>query len=638
MGKRVGTELTGRENLSYIPLPEIDRLLQLVADPHKKAELFADINRFNTLYMIMKAGSGHIGSSFSAMDMVSWLWLYGMQNPNERGALHADTYLSSKGHDVPGLYAILIALRKLPFDLLHQLRRMGGLPGHPDVQTPYIAANTGPLGMGISKARGMAVARRKQGKKGRFYVLTGDGELQEGQLWESLQPTVNGGFSEITVIVDHNKIQSDTWVADVSDLGDLEAKFRAFGFEVARINGHDMFAIAATLERMKAIKDRPQIIIADTVKGKGVAFMERVAADGYYKFHSGAPSLVDYKIASAEILTRIELRAGSAPALAHVEFPGRPASKAPERLVPAYAEELVRIARSNTRVIALDADLVLDTGLIPFKKELPAQYIQTGIAEQDMVSMAGGMALEGYIPVVHSFACFLTTRPNEQIYNNASEGKKIIYVGSLSGLLPAGPGHSHQSVRDISTLGSIPGLTLLEPSCEREARAAIRWAVEENPASTYIRLTSIPADINFSLPVSYTLEWGRGIEIRAGTDVAILAYGPVILTEAMQAANLLAGEGTSVAVYNLPWLNYVDEAWLTHVAKSVPLIVSIDNHYTTLGQGSLVGEALARAGIQTNFVHFGLDEPPQGGANTEVLQYHRLDSMSLVERIRAALH
>src|SRR3989338_4580798 len=114
-----------------------------------------------------------------------------------------------------------------------------------------------------------------------------------------------------------------------------------------------------------------------------------------------------------------------------------------------------------------------------------------------MVSIAGGLALKGLLPVAHSFACFLSTRPNEQIYNNATEHTKIIYTASLAGLLPATPGHSHQSVRDISCVGSIPGLTLIEPSNEREARMAIRWAVEKNSQSTYIRICNIPAEISY---------------------------------------------------------------------------------------------------------------------------------------------
>src|SRR6202008_1259177 len=143
--------------------------------------------------------------------------------------------------------------------------------------------------------------------------------------------------------------------------------------------------------------------------------------------------------------------------------------------------------RSRKEIVVLDGDLLSDCGIEAFKEELPARFIECGIAEQHMVAAAGGLALRGMLPVVHSFACFLTTRANEQIYNNATEGRKIIYVGTLAGLIPGGPGHSHQSVRDISAIGSVPGLTAIEPCSEREARLAIRWAVETNDDSAYLR-------------------------------------------------------------------------------------------------------------------------------------------------------
>ena len=206
-------QLAGHGELSYVPLDVIRRVRHDTSDdPITRAALVADLCRLNTLYMIMQAGSGHIGSSFSAMDLISWLWTDCLVDPNSH-APDSDIYFSSKGHDAPALYALLIALEKLDFDLLHKLRRFGGLPGHPDVETPFIATNTGSLGMGISKAYGMARAKRFAGRRGRIVVMTGDGELQEGQIWESLQPVANEKLSEIVVVVDHNKLQSDSAVS-----------------------------------------------------------------------------------------------------------------------------------------------------------------------------------------------------------------------------------------------------------------------------------------------------------------------------------------------------------------------------------------------------------------------------------------
>ena len=627
--------------LSYIPLTEINRIKSALTDPQTRSAVLATLFRINTLYMIAQAGSGHLGSSFSAMDIVTWLWTAVMNDPNNDKNPNHDVYFSSKGHDAPGLYSILLGLEKLPFEKIHTLRRFNGLPGHPDVvRTPGLATNTGSLGMGVAKARGMALARRLNNQTGRFYVLTGDGELQEGQNWESLQPTANRKYANITVIVDHNKMQSDTWVKNVSDLGDLEKKFAAFGWDVQRIDGHDLNAIAAALQHCQQVTDRPQIIIADTIKGKGVSFMQSTALgeeESLYKFHSGAPSEDNYGKALAELLTQAnaQLAAAKLEPLqleSYEMLPRYTPSATAQKLVPAYGDELLKLAGEHQDLIALDADLMLDTGLIPFKDKYPDRFIECGIAEQDMVSSAGGLALAGKLPVVHSFACFLTTRPNEQIYNNATEGRKIIYAGSLSGVLPAGPGHSHQSVRDISILGAIPGLTLVSPVNEAQARQAIRWAVKQNKYSTYIRLESLAIDLPEELLTEAALTLGMGHKVNAGIDLAIVAYGPTLLKQAVLAAQDLAKQGKDVAVYNFPWLNTIADEFVAELS-AYKQIITLDNHYVQFGQGVMVAAALQQHGAATRCVTLGLTEVPRCGQNDEVLAYHKLDAASLVEQV-----
>jgi transketolase len=638
------TQLAGIGELSYVPIQAIRRILRdNSADPITRAELLADVCRLNTLYMIMQAGSGHIGSSFSSLDLISWLWTAWLVDPNSNGPRDADVYFSSKGHDAPALYSLLIALEKLDFDLLHRLRRFGGLPGHPDVATPFIAANTGSLGMGISKAYGMARAKRLTGRGGRIVVMTGDGELQEGQIWESLQPAANEGLGDIIVVVDHNKLQSDSAVSAVSDLGPIEDKFSAFGWDVQRADGHDLHEVREVFDRFARAADRPKVLIADTVKGKGVSFMEGLACgDSTYHFHAGAPSLKDYLAAVDEIAGRVSARLAAlkqtAIDLDRAPLPVRVAPLQPERLVVAYGDELLHIARTRPDIVVMDADLLSDCGIEAFKAELPERFIECGIAEQHMVSAAGGMALHGLLPVVHSFACFLSTRANEQIYNNATERRKIIYTATLAGAIPGGPGHSHQSVRDISAIGSVPGLTAIEPCCERESRLSIRWAIERNVASTYLRFVNVPLDLPYTLPSDYTLEVGRGVLLRPGRDVAIVGYGPVVLSNAWRAAEELEAEGVSAAVFNHPWLNRVDDEWVRHVLGRFPAVITLDNHYVALGQGVMLAAALARNRQRADVRSLGLTDIPACGTNAEVLAHHGLDASSIAEAVRLCIH
>lgn len=632
-------EITLMNNLYHINPADFQRIHDCDLSPLDRTRIFALMARINTLYMIAKAGSGHIGSSFSSIDIFSWLHINVLEEQ--------DIFFSSKGHDAPGLYSVLIGLGKLPYEDIHRLRRLHGLPGHPDVGTPCMVTNTGSLGMGISKAKGMARANRMDGKAGRFYVLTGDGELQEGQFWESLPGAVNGNFDEITVIVDHNKIQSDTWVKNVSDLGDLKAKLESYGWHVQRCDGHSLEELATALRIAKEIKGKPQIIIADTIKGSGVSFMESTAMpEGeFYSFHSGAPSSELYDLAVRELRIKAdELLAQAGLAQLDLVKVEREAISKPakniQRLIPAYEKALLDAGAKRNDIVVLDADLMIDCGLLSFRNAYPERFFECGIAEQDMVSQAGALALMGKVPIAHSFACFLAPRANEQIFNNASERTKCVYVGSLAGVLPSGPGHSHQMVRDISALGAIPGLTLIEPSCESEVSMVLDYAVNRNLASTYIRLVSIPYEVPFSLPSEYELQEGKGVELTDGEDAIIFAYGPVMLSEAYKAAMILKSKHQlSLKIVNLPWLNRIDAAWLMETIADIKVVYILENHLIHGGLGERLSSVMLETGCPSGilFKNLGLKDIPVCGWNGEVMNFYGFDADSLVSRIRTSL-
>jgi transketolase len=633
--------------LRYVPVSEFTRVMDADADPVDKAATFAALARINTLYMIAGAWSGHIGTSFSSLEIMSWLFLNELRDL-DKGPEACDIFFSSKGHDAPALYSVLIGLGLLPADKLHELRRLDGLPGHPHVETPYIQANTGSLGMGISKAKGMALANRLTHRHRRLFVLTGDGELQEGQFWESLGSAANLRLGEIVAIVDHNKIQSDTWVRSVSDLGDVEAKLRAFGWHVSRCDGHDVAALEATFRSLDAVIDRPKVIVADTIKGRGVSFMEGPNAlerDGdLYLFHSGAPPEQQYLDGLRELLENARtafaaLQLGELRTETRIRPPRREPRET-HNLVAAYGKALVEQGDRHRQLMVLDADLIKDCGLLEFAAKHPDRFVECGIAEQDMVSMAGGMARRGVLPIAHSFACFLSTRPNEQIYNQCSEGSKVIYVGSLAGLLPGGPGHSHQSVRDISALRAVPNLLLAEPATEQEVQSLIDYFVNYATESAYLRLVSVKWPVPFANPSTGRVQPGIGWTVRSGTDAVVFCYGPWLLSNAWHAAEQLERDGlASIRVVNLPWLNRVDGAWLLQTIAESRTVITLDNHYLQGGQGEMLAAAIAELGLNpaVQVSRIGIAELPECGTNDEVLAYHRLDVPGLVEQFRGAL-
>jgi transketolase len=625
--------------LQIIPLAELSRLQTISSvTAEERASLFADTCRINTLYMIMKAGSGHPGSSLSCLDIVSWIYLEELDN---LGNENSDLFFSSKGHDVPGIYSVLIGLGLLPFEQLHQLRKLGGLPGHPDIHTPHIVTNTGSLGMGISKAKGMVRVHRLQGLNRKIFVLLGDGELQEGQIWESLLSATHAKMGEITVIVDHNKLQSDTFVSEVSDLGDLEMRFASHGWEVMRCDGHDLCEISKHLQKLNLITDLPKVLIADTIKAKGAEQMESIhfsKDDRLYKFHSGAPKNEVYREAIDFLIKSINnrLMASGEPQLEVTSVPTTVPMKignTSQSLISAYSSALQKQAEQRPELIVLSADLAFDTGLIDFENNFPERFVECGIAEQDMVSQAGGMALWGGLPVVHSFSCFLTTRANEQIYNNATEEKRIVYVGSLAGLLPGMPGHSHQSVRDIALLSQIPGMLMIEPSCEKEVEEALEYCLNHQGPS-YLRLTSIPVELPYELPENSKLKLGQGVKLRDGGDLLVVAYGPVLLAEAIRAAHILEKDNIEVCVVNLPWLNTVDKKWLNELITPFQRLVILDNHYLHGGQGEFLNRIMTTEGMlaEKNIMLHGLETIPACGTHHEVLGFHDMDAASLLKR------
>jgi transketolase len=605
--------------------------------------LIADMCRLNALVAVKRAGSGHLGSSFSAMDVVVHLF-YAELNTAQVGFDHPDrdVYLSSKGHDVPGLYAVLNALGVIPTERLLKLRRLGGLDGHPDVGVPGIEANSGSLGMGISKGRGMAWAKRFLGRAGRVVVMTGDGELQEGQNFEGLQAAAAHAQGNLWVVVDRNELQSDKPTTEILSLGDLEAKLRTFGWQVASCDGHDHEQLSAVFADFRARDDVPKLLVANTIKGRGVSFMEHPYAlregGGTYRWHAGAPDDESFARAHAELVERIRTQLPDLqlePAGGGDEGSvGEPESGIATRtrvtdeyVAAAYGDALLELAERHPQLVVVDADLASDCRIRPFELRHPDRFHESGIAEQDMVSAAAGMARQGLLPIVNSFASFLSSRANEQIYNQASEQTKVVYALHYAGLIPAGPGKSHQSIRDISLLAALPNMMIVQPGNGDETKELLRWAVEEADENVAIRLAIGPSPRRLELPAATP---GRGTVLQEGSEAVLFAYGPVMLHEALTAAELL---GDRLQVLNMPWLNRVDGAWLADVVEPFDEVFVLEDHAPVGALGDLLRRELGGRAVTV----FGIEGWPACGTPMEALRHHGIDGASLADHIAAVL-
>lgn len=621
--------------LYYFEKNAFDKIFKSNSTKFNKTKLFTEMARFNTLYMISKAGSGHIGSSFSSLDIISYLYL-NVLNKN-------DKFFSSKGHDSPGLYSVQLALGIIPFNKIHSLRKLNGLPGHPVATMEGAHTNTGSLGMGISKAKGFLKSNELLNKKGRIFVMTGDGELQEGQIWESLIKVDLNNKSNLNIIVDHNKIQSDTYVNQVSDLGNLKKKFESFNCTVYEGDGHDLSFIN---DFLLDNSDNPKVMIANTIKGKGVSFMEHTSMDKnqeYYKYHSGAPSAEEYKNAADEILEKIIKLSESInlklPKPKKTFIKKNILSKNTEKMIEGYSKSILMQAKSNNNIVALDADLILDTGLIPFKNEFSDRYFQCGISEQDMVSQAGTMAISGLLPIVHSFSCFLTSRPSEQIYNNCLQGSKVVYVGSLSGIFPAGPGSSHQAVNDITSMAAMTEINLMEPINSTQLDYLLDFSLNKTNNSSYLRLTSIPYNLIEIKNDDYKSE-GCGSVLKKGKNITIISIGPIMTSYTQEVIEMFEKNNIYIQHITTPWLNSFDSNWYKEKLKNSEYIFTIENHYLSYGFGSYFVSQLALNSLLFNkkIKTIGLKDKPKCGTNDEIALIHKLDPNSIFNTIKEFLN
>ena len=269
----------------------------------KQLQITACKVRMGVIESTYGAKAGHPGGSLSAAEVFTYLYFKEMNiDPKNPKWADRDRFVLSKGHTAPGLYSALALRGYFPVEDLPTLRHIDSyLQGHPNMNTvPGVDMSTGSLGQGISVAAGMALAAKKTGKENRVYTLLGDGEIQEGQVWEACMAAAHYNLDNLCIVVDNNGLQIDGNVADVMSPYPIVDKLEAFGFNVAQIDGHDFDAIEAAFNGAKEVKGKPSAIVIKSVKGKGVSFMENDAG-----WHGKAPNDAEYAQAMAELKAQL---------------------------------------------------------------------------------------------------------------------------------------------------------------------------------------------------------------------------------------------------------------------------------------------------------------------------------------------
>ncbi len=588
----------------------------------EKLEDAALLMRGYNLVALCAAGSGHAGGTLSIMDVTAALYLHAADlDPKNPSWEDRDRIVWSAGHKAPALYAGLGMAGFFPIAEMVTLRKLGSpFQGHPHWRKlAGVEISSGSLGQGLSVAVGMALAARIGGKQHKVFCLMGDGEQQEGQIWEAAMEAGHYGLSNLIAIVDCNRLQIDGWVKDVMRVEPLEAKYASFGWETMRIDGHKMSAIVAALDRARTAEDKPVVILADTVKGKGVSFMENRPG-----WHGKAPVREELDAALKELglseripVERLLNTARSYQAEAELKLRAKTPRFSRDYWWNAGANMQVKMeparkgfgralaaSGDDERVVCIGLDISGSITISEFyagKPERGNRWISMGIAEQSATAAAAGMAREGKLPVLGSYATFSAARNLDQLrvsvcYSNLS----VLVAGAHAGVSVGPDGATHQALEDLFAMQGLPNMSVAVPCDAEETRKATRYLLLEHQGPKYIRFAREATPIVTDENTPFVFGRANAIRLRAeaanfaeafetrlaadyqneAEDLSIVAIGPMV-PEAMRAAWILKREfGYETRVVNLHTLKPIDAEAIVRAAKETGVVVTAEEHQT----------------------------------------------------------
>ena len=585
--------------------------------------------RCDLVRMLAAAGSGHSGGSLSAVEIVTALYWHVLRiRPDEPAWPDRDRFVLSKGHAAPVLYAVLAERGFFPVAELQTLRKLGSrLQGHPDLRkVPGVEASTGSLGQGLSVGLGMALAGRLDRRSCRVYVLLGDGECEEGQVWEAAMAAAHYQAGNLTAIIDNNGLQIDGPVAEVLSPLPLPEKWRAFGWEVTEVDGHDPGALLQAFDWAAGVNgSKPKLIVAHTVKGKGISFMEN-QVDWHGKTPSPEQATCALKELGSDWQEPETLNVGrgrqenrppaceQAGELSLCQDQSQEINiqqgREPIATRDAYGQTLVKLGGRIPNLVVLDADLSKSTKTGEFAKIYPDRFFDMGIAEQNLMGTAAGLALAGKISCASTFAVFATGRAFDQIRNTITyPGLNVKIVATHAGITVGEDGASHQAIEDIALMRVLPGMTVIVPADATETRKAVEAAVAMK-GPVYIRLGRTAVPVLFG--DEYRFQIGKAVVLKQGTGAVVFACG-IMVSEALKAAEQLAERGVSVAVVDVHTIKPLDADLIVDLARRTGAVVTAEEHSINGGLGSAVAEVLGercpvpmlRLGVRDRFGESG---------------------------------
>ena len=660
-------------------MPIINSKTGKIVEKYTAEELVRKANflRGMGLLALNCAGSGHSGGSLSIMDITAALYLsVANHDPKNPSWEERDRIIWSAGHKAPALYLGLGISGYFPISEVVLLRKYGSrFQGHPHwLKLPGVEASTGSLGQGLGIGIGIALRAKLDRKKFKVFVITGDGEWDEGSMWEAAMEANHYKLDNLIVIVDRNYLQIDGFTEKVMKLDPMEKRLRSFGFKVIKIDGHDIKQILSAFAKAKKVKGQPVLIFARTIKGKGVSFMENQAS-----WHGKAPDdqQLEQGLKDLGLWGKIDVTGLKAKAAAYQKKVDDEIAKMvpkfkkdyfwnKQKIMQAVMEstrvgfgKALEIHGDDSRVVCLSLDLSDSTQTSKFYAKYPQRknrFFSMGIAEQGATTVAAGLAKEGKLPVMSTFGIFCSQRNADQMRTTVCYGEfNVLFAGAHGGISVGPDGATHQSLEDISVVGILPNMHLVVPCDSLETERATEYLLFKVKGPKYIRFAREKTAVITSRDTPFVFGKANIVRFRGeksefsqafetilsskykdeGERAAIIACGPEV-PEAMRAAWILQKEyRIETRVINMHTIKPLDKETISQAAKEVEIIVTAEEHQKG-GLGNLVAAAILEAnlGCMPKFAMIGVnDRFGESGAPWELLKAFGLTAEFIAKQV-----
>jgi transketolase len=614
--------------------------------------------RIDSVRSTSEAGSGHPTSCCSAADLMAALFFAEMRfDPADPHNPDSDRFVMSKGHAAPILYAAWAEAGAFDRRELLKLRQIGSdLEGHPTPRLPFVDVATGSLGQGICASVGIALNARRIASSYRTYVLLGDGESAEGSVWEAADVATMDRLDNLCAITDVNGLGQSRATMWAHDMDQFARRWKAFGWHAIVVDGHDMAAILDALDEARRTAGQPTMILARTIKGKGVSFVE--GKDGWHGkvFKKGEEldralaeleaQLVPVKGVAAgpeggpgaprnvaELAAQIPKPPSIPRPAVTPKPPALPAYKDGEQIATreAYGDAIARLGEGDPRIVALDADVKNSTFSDKFERALPDRFYENFIAEQVMIGAAMGLAARGAIPFPSTFACFLS-RAADFVRMAAISNVGIKMAGTHAGVSIGEDGPSQMALEDLAMCCAQPNFTVLYP-CDAVSTERLIALMAYHPGPAYIRISRPKTPIIYSADETFEIG-GLKVLRESPADVATVIGAGVTVFEALKAYEELRASGIPIRVIDLYSVQPVDRDALIAAGRATRgRLITVEDHYSAGGIGDAVAAAVADAGMTVH--RLAVREIPRSGKPEELLDRFGISARRIVEAVRA---